>query len=116
MGKFIPREELFSGRMIIAQVRIQQNKAKRQELACLILQGAAPKILKNLRYYNSRGKDPEPIITTTEQYAERISETTAIDELMGIEGNIRKLYYEGFELITTTFRWKAAVNGHQKTK
>jgi len=102
-GSFMPREALLSGRMIIAQVKMQQNKAKRQELAQLILQGAAHNMLKNLRYYNSRGKDLEPIITTIEQYAARISETIAIDELMGIEGNIRKMYYEAFELIINDF-------------
>jgi CRISPR-associated protein Cas1 len=89
--------------MIIAQVKMQQNKAKRQEIARLILQGAAHNMLKNLRYYNSRGKDLEPIITTIEQYAARISETIAIDELMGIEGNIRKMYYEAFDLIINDF-------------
>lgn len=102
-GSFMPREALLSGRMTIAQVKMQQNKAKRQEVARLILQGAAHNMLKNLRYYNSRGKDLEPIITTIEQYADRISETVAIDELMGIEGNIRKMYYEGFELIINDF-------------
>ncbi len=30
-------------------------------------------------------------------------ETTAIDELMGIERNIRKMYYEAFELIINDF-------------
>lgn len=102
-GSFMPREALLSGRMIIAQVKIQQNKAKRQELARLILHGAAHNMLKNLRYYNSRGKDLVPIITTIEQYTERIAETIAIDELMGIEGNIRKMYYEAFELIINDF-------------
>lgn len=102
-GSFMPKEALLSGRMLIAQVKMQQNKAKRQEVAQLILQGAAHNMLKNLRYYNSRGKDLEPIIASIEQYASRIIETTAIDELMGIEGNIRKMYYEAFELIINDF-------------
>lgn len=102
-GSFMPREALLSGRMIIAQVKMQQNKGKRQELAQLILQGAAHNMMKNLRYYNSRGKDLEPIITTIEQYSSRIEETLTIDQLMGIEGNIRKMYYEAFELIINDF-------------
>lgn len=102
-GSFMPREALLSGRMTISQVKMQQNKVKRQELASLILQGAAHNMLKNLRYYNSRGKELEPIITTMEQYAARISDTTAINELMGLEGNIRKMYYEAFELIINDF-------------
>lgn len=102
-GSFMPKEALLSGRMVITQVKMQQNRAKRQEIARLILQGAAHNMLKNLRYYNSRGKDLEPIITTIEQYIPGMADATAIDELMGIEGNIRKMYYEAFELIINDF-------------
>lgn len=102
-GSFMPRESLLSGKMLIAQVKLQQNKAKRQEVAQRILTGAAHNMQKNLRYYNSRGKDLEPIINIIEDYAARIPRTSAIDELMGIEGNIRKTYYEAFELIINNF-------------
>jgi CRISPR-associated protein Cas1 len=60
-------------------------------------------MIKNLKYYNSRGKDLEPIIKIIETLAEKIATTTAIDELMGVEGNIRKNYYEAFELIINDF-------------
>ena len=102
-GSFMPRESLLSGKMLIAQVKLQQNKMKRQTVAQLILTGAAHNMLKNLRYYNSRGKDLEPIIEIIEDYASRITQTSAIDELMGVEGNIRKTYYEAFELIINDF-------------
>lgn len=102
-GSFMPRDSLLSGKMLIAQVKVQQNKLKRQVIAQQILTGAAHNMLKNLRYYNSRGKDLEPIIEIIEGYAARIQQTTAIDELMGVEGNIRKTYYEAFELIINDF-------------
>lgn len=102
-GSFMPREALLSGKMLIAQVKVQQSKLKRQVIAQKILTGAAHNMLKNLRYYNSRGKDLEPIIGIIEGYAARIPRTTAIDELMGVEGNIRKTYYEAFELIINDF-------------
>jgi CRISPR-associated protein Cas1 len=60
-------------------------------------------MVKNLKYYNSRGKDLDPIIETIETLSQKIPETTAIDEMMGIEGNIRKNYYEAFELIINDF-------------
>jgi CRISPR-associated protein Cas1 len=60
-------------------------------------------MVKNLKYYNTRGKDLEPIIGIIENLASKISDTIAIDELMGIEGNIRKNYYEAFELIINDF-------------
>jgi len=102
-GSFMPREALISGKMLIAQVKYQQNKIKRIELAQRILDGASYNMVKNLRYYNTRGKDLEPIIGIIENLASKIYGTIAIDELMGIEGNIRKNYYEAFELIINDF-------------
>ncbi len=102
-GTFMPRESLISGKMLISQVKVQQNKQKRIELAQRILDGAAYNILKNLRYYNSRGKDLEPIIDSIGKLADKIAVTATIEELMGIEGNIRKNYYEAFELIINDF-------------
>lgn len=102
-GSFMPREALISGKMLISQVKLQQNKKKRIDLAQRVLDGASFNMIKNLRYYNSRGKDLVPIIEIIEQLATKIPKTTAIDELMGIEGNIRKNYYEAFELIINDF-------------
>ena len=102
-GSFMPREALLSGKMLIAQVKHQQNKKNRIDLAQRILDGASFNMIKNLRYYNSRGKELDPIIETIETLNTKIGQTTAINELMGIEGNIRKAYYEAFELIINDF-------------
>ncbi len=102
-GSFMPRENLISGKMLISQVRFQQNKKKRLDLAQRILTGAAFNMVKNLKYYNTRGKDLVFIITSIENLAARIVETKNIDELMGVEGNIRKNYYEAFDLIINDF-------------
>jgi CRISP-associated protein Cas1 len=98
-GTFMPRESLISGKMLISQVRMQQSRQKRMLIAQRILEGAGYNILKNLKYYNGRGKDLEPIIDCIEKLADKINLTASIEELMGIEGNIRKNYYEAFELI-----------------
>lgn len=102
-GSFMPRESLISGKMLISQVKVQQNKPKRMVLAQRILDGAGYNMLKNLSYYNNRGKDLEPIIECIESLINKIESTASIDELMGIEGNIRKNYYEAFELIISDF-------------
>ena len=78
-GSFMPREYLLSGKMLIAQVKYQQNKKKRIDLAQRILDGASHNMVKNLKYYNTRGKDLEPIIGIIENLASKISGTTAID-------------------------------------
>lgn len=102
-GSFMPRETLISGKMLIAQVKCHQNKKKRIDLAQRLLNGASFNMLKNLKYYNNRDKDLEPIIEIIESLREKIPETFAIDKLMGIEGNIRKNYYEAFQLIINDF-------------
>ncbi|MFA5432791.1 MAG: CRISPR-associated endonuclease Cas1, partial [Candidatus Paceibacterota bacterium] len=71
-GSFMPRENLISGKMLISQVRFQQNKKKRVDLAQRILTGAAFNMVKNLKYYNTRGKDLEPIIAIIDNLSARI--------------------------------------------
>lgn len=102
-GSFMPRKELISGKMLISQVKCQQNKKRRIDLAQRILEGAGYNMVKNLKYYNTRGKDLEPIIHSIECHTANIYSATAIDELMGLEGNIRKCYYQAFELILNDF-------------
>ena len=102
-GSFMPRDALLSGKVLLAQTDFHKNKKKRIDLAQRILTGAAFNMIKNLRYYDNRGKDLAEIIATIEILAEKITQTTAIDELMGIEGNIRRNYYEAFNLILNDF-------------
>jgi CRISPR-associated protein Cas1 len=102
-GSFMPRESLLSGKVLMAQAKHHDNKKRRLTLARLILEGAAHNMLKNLRYYDKRGKDLQPVIESIEKYAGGFQQAQAIDELMGLEGNIRKSYYEAFELIINDF-------------
>jgi CRISP-associated protein Cas1 len=102
-GSFMPKDFLLSGRMLLAQTSNYQDKKKRIIVARKFIEGAAFNMLKNLKYYNSRGKDLEPMIEQIEMLALKISDTTAVDELMGIEGNIRMAYYEAFNLIINDF-------------
>lgn len=45
----------------------------------------------------------EPLIAKIEGYASKISESAETDELMGLEGNIRMVYYDAFNLILNDF-------------
>ena len=102
-GSFMPREYLLSGKMQIAQTKLHLNKKKRLNVAQLILDGASFNMLKNLKYYNNRGKDLEPLIEIIEKHRIKLYNTNEIDELMGIEGNIRQVYYEAFNLVINDF-------------
>jgi CRISP-associated protein Cas1 len=102
-GSFMPRDFLLSGRMLLAQTTHFKDKKKRIVLARKFIEGAAFNMVKNLKYYNSRGKDLEPIINQIETLSLKINDVTAVDELMGIEGNIRMAYYDAFNLIINDF-------------
>ncbi len=98
-GSFQPRKKLLSGKMLVAQTKAYLNKKMRVEIAKKFIDGASYNMLKNLQYYNRRGKELESIIEYVEKYRNKLNEIKEIDELMGLEGNIRKTYYEGFDLI-----------------
>lgn len=102
-GSFMPRDALLSGKLLLAQVSAYQNKKKRQVIACKFIEGAVYNMIKNLQYYNRRGKDMEVIIEAIKGYSGKIHSTGSVEELMGIEGSIRQLYYEAFGKIINDF-------------
>jgi len=102
-GSFMPRNFLLSGKMLLAQTDHYRDKKKRLIIAKKFIEGAAFNMVKNLNYYNNRGKDLDPIIEIINGYASKITDIQAVDELMGIEGNIRMTYYEAFNLILNDF-------------
>ena len=52
----MPRDSLLSGRMLLAQTSAYQDKKRRIVIAQKFIEGAAFNMLKNLQYYNRRGK------------------------------------------------------------
>lgn len=103
-GSFMPRDSLLSGRMLLAQTSHYQEKKKRIALAKKFIEGAAYNMIKNLRYYNNRGKDLEPLILKIDELSQKIPTAISIEEIMGIEGNIRMTYYNAFNLIINDFQ------------
>lgn len=102
-GSFMSRDYLLSGKMILAQTDSYQNKKRRIVIAQKFIEGAAYNMVKNLQYYNRRGKDVEDIMGIIKSYASKISDTGSVEELMGIEGMIRQTYYDAFNLILNDF-------------
>lgn len=102
-GSFMPKDQLLAGKVILSQVAHYQKKNKRMAIAQRFIEGAAHNMLTNLKYYNRRGKDMEGIMDVIAKHAEQISSADAVDILMGIEGNIRQAYYDGFNLILNDF-------------
>lgn len=109
-GSFFPKDYLLAGKMQIEQTKQYISKAKRLVIAKKFVDGAAFNILKNLRYYQSRGRELSDIIDTIEGFRKNIPLCSEINILMGVEGNIRQVYYDAFDLILNDF----AMNGRSK--
>lgn len=93
-GTYYPKETLVSGKLLVKQVEHYSNKRKRLEIAQAFIEAASYNIYRNLTYYKNRGKSLEPQMKEIEYLRKQIKLTKDVNELMGIEGNIRKVYYE----------------------
>ncbi|NLF42467.1 MAG: type I-B CRISPR-associated endonuclease Cas1 [Bacteroidales bacterium] len=102
-GSFMPRDQLLSGRMLMAQAAHHNDSQKRLYIAQSFIEGASFNILKNLKYYHKRDKDMTEVIEQIDSLRASIKNTQEIDQLMGIEGNIRMTYYDAFNLIINDF-------------
>jgi len=92
-GSYYPRESNISGFLLVKQVESYSNEEKRIEIAKKILQASSFNIFRNLRYYNGRGIDLAEPMKKIELLTNKLEYGNSINELMGIEGNIRKIYY-----------------------
>ena len=102
-GSFMPRDGLLAGRVLLAQAKTYENKKRRTELARKFIQGAAWNMVQNLNYYNRRGKELTDPATQMKQLTGTLEQTKSVEEVMGIEGNIRKIYYACFDTIIDDF-------------
>lgn len=109
-GSFMPRDQLLSGKLLVHQVQHYLSKTKRQCIAEKFVEGSAYNMTKNLRYYLNRGKHTGSFIQSLDELTSQIGSAGDTETLMGIEGNIRKNYYESFDCIIRDF----AMDGRSK--
>ena len=98
-GTYYPKEALVSGKLLIKQVEHYKDKNKRLEIAKSFIESASYNIYRNLTYYNNRGKDLNSYMKEIEFLRKQIKLCKNVQELMGIEGNIRKVYYDSWNTI-----------------
>ncbi len=98
-GSFYPKETNVSGKLLVKQVEYFQDREKRVELAREIIKSASDNIFRNLRYYNGRGKDLKNEMEIIKNYQLELNKAQDVSEIMGIEGNIRKVYYSTWSKI-----------------
>lgn len=98
-GSFYPRESNISGYLLVNQVKKYDNPDERVRIAKEILKSASYNIYRNLRYYNGRGIELDNPMKEIQSLINRLDFGTSINELMGLEGNIRKIYYSTWNSI-----------------
>ncbi|MFW6129571.1 MAG: type I-B CRISPR-associated endonuclease Cas1b [Atribacterota bacterium] len=99
IGSFYPREHYNSGCLILRQCDCYNDKDSRNKLAFYFINGAISNMTKNLKYYNSRGKDLKDNIKKINDLQHKLEEKKDINEMMAIEGNIKHIYYRSFNKI-----------------
>lgn len=107
-GTFYPREELLSGNIVIKQSEYYLDKEKRIELAKEFIRGAMNGFIYNLKRYKDKvdNNKIEKII----EYEKTIDGMNSIEELMGLEGNAREVYYSSFpEIINQKIEFEKRV-------
>ena len=98
-GSFYPKEKLLAGQLLVKQVEHYADHGRRMVLARKFIEAAADNMYRNLRYYNGRGKDVSGYMSEVNDLRKKIPGTESVEELMGIEGNIRKQYYAAWNVI-----------------
>lgn len=98
-GSYYPKESLLAGQLLVKQVEHYTCYDERLVIAKEFIKAAADNIYRNLRYYNSRGKDVAEYMKEVNSLRKKLDHTEFIEELMGIEGNIRKNYYKAWNTI-----------------
>lgn len=102
-GSFMSKDYLLAGKMQVEQTKHYISDKKRMVIAQTLINGAAFNMSRNLKYYQSRGKDVTSSLERIENYVSLIESAQKVDELMGIEGNIRQAYYDAFDTIINDF-------------
>ena len=98
-GSFYPKESNLAGQLLVNQVQHYTEYDKRLLIAKKFIQAAADNIYRNLRYYNGRDKNVSDYMKDIYSLRTGLVGVKSIQELMGIEGNIRKKYYAAWSVI-----------------
>lgn len=98
-GSFYPKESNLAGQLLVSQVQHYTEYDKRLLLARKFIQAAADNIYRNLRYYNGRDKDVSEYMKDIDSLRAGLLDVKSVQEIMGIEGNIRKRYYSAWSII-----------------
>lgn len=95
-GSYVPRDGRISGFVDIRQAAHVLDYEKRMYIAQQFVGSAVHHIRKNLRQHKEQTR---LYLDKIDKERDKINSTMTIQELMGIEGNIRQQYYQSFNEI-----------------
>jgi len=98
-GTFYPYEYLSNGCTVLQQALCYQDNERRLDIARKFIEGASGNMKSILNYYRRRERVSAKTLSQFEELQKRLPETTSVEELMAIEGNIREAYYHSFDAI-----------------
>ncbi|AFK21442.1 type I-B CRISPR-associated endonuclease Cas1 (plasmid) [Haloferax mediterranei ATCC 33500] len=98
-GSVMPKRGQTSGRTLVEQVRAYDSPAQRTDIARKFVDGSIHNMRANVSYYNSRGHDFDSELASLDAAGARLTETTAVEEIMGVEATARRAYYSTFDSI-----------------
>ncbi len=103
IGTFYPREHLNSGYILLKQVEHYTDMRKRLVLAISFVEGAYHNSRQVITYYLRRLRDEEVknrlqlVIESMDRFFSRVPEVKTINELMGLEAEIKRAYFSAFD-------------------
>jgi len=102
VGSYYPRESLNSGLIVLKQAEHYIDGERRLFLAKSFVVGACLNIIKNLEYYERKKGNLKPVLNIIEERLKNIKNANGINNIMQIEGEIKKEYYKAFNIIINT--------------
>src|SRR5690625_7731068 len=93
---FYPRQQRVSGFTVDQQSNHYLDKNKRLFLSKQLVKSAAFHMVRNLRHYQQVNDNIKEVIEVINKYLEQMNTLKEINEVMGMEGIIRQLYYSIF--------------------
>ncbi|MDD4818067.1 MAG: type I-B CRISPR-associated endonuclease Cas1b [Victivallaceae bacterium] len=107
-GTILPHAEQLSGDLVIRQSEACRNMSERLTICRALLVAVFHNIGSILRYYQRRKGGLDETISAMERLKSGLAEQTTPEGLMGIEGSMRKLYYQSWPV------WLTAANNFKR--
>ncbi len=92
----LPHAEQLSGDLVIKQAEAYKNH-KRIEFCRNLLEATFHNILSVLQYYHRKKNKLSEEIAKIKAFSKSLNDYNSAAELMGIEGNVRRVYYKAWE-------------------